>query len=66
MFSFLSKTKLTVRTVALTIGLIVLSIAAIGGATIFQITSQIQNDVLSRQAASVRAAALIMPSSLLC
>jgi methyl-accepting chemotaxis protein len=60
MFSFLSKTKLTVRTVALTIGLIVLSIAAIGGATIFQITSQIQNDVLSRQAASVRAAALIM------
>ena len=60
MFSFLSKTKLTVRTVALTIGLIVLSIAAIGGATILQITSQIQNDVLSRQAASVRAAALIM------
>jgi len=60
MFSMLSKTKLTVRTVAVTIGLIVLSIAAVGGATIMQITGQIQNDVLARQEASVRAAAIVL------
>jgi methyl-accepting chemotaxis protein len=60
MLSILSKTKLTVRTVAVTIGLIVLSIAAVGGATIMQITGQIQNDVLTRQEASVRAAAIVL------
>lgn len=58
--SILANTKLTFRTVAVTVGLIVLSIMAVGSVTIYEITSQMKADVQTRQETNVRNAAIVM------
>ncbi|SMF32831.1 methyl-accepting chemotaxis protein [Tistlia consotensis] len=56
----LSRLRLTTRTTALTILLIALSVAAVGTVTILEITHEIERQVIDRQSASLRAAALVM------
>ncbi len=60
MLSKFSQTRLTFRTVAVTIALIVVSIVAIGGVTIYQVTQQMHADVQYRQEKNVRNAAIVM------
>ena len=56
----LARLRLTARTTLLTIGLIALSIAAVSAVTIFQLNREIERQVIDRQSASLRIAAMIM------
>lgn len=60
MLSKFTQTRLTFRTVAVTIALIVLSIVAVGSVTIYQVTQQMHADVQERQEKNVRNAAIVM------
>ena len=59
-FNPLARLRLTSRTTLLTIGLIAFSIAAVSAVTIFQLNREIERQVIDRQSASLRVAAMIM------
>ncbi|WP_421707163.1 methyl-accepting chemotaxis protein [Algihabitans sp.] len=59
-FNPLARLRLTSRTTLLTIGLIAFSIAAVSAVTIFQLNREIERQVIDRQSASLRIAAMIM------
>jgi methyl-accepting chemotaxis protein len=52
--------RLTTRTTLMTIGLMVFAIAAVSAVTILQLNSEIERQVIERQAASLRIAASVM------
>ena len=59
-FNPLARLRLTSRTTLLTIGLIAFSIGAVSAVTIFQLNREIERQVIDRQSASLRIAAMIM------
>ncbi|WP_119168996.1 methyl-accepting chemotaxis protein [Algihabitans albus] len=59
-FNPFARLRLTARTTLLTIGLIAVSIAAVSAVTVLQLNREIERQVIDRQAASLRIAAMIM------
>jgi methyl-accepting chemotaxis protein len=60
MLSKLANLRLTTRTTLLTIGLIAISIATVSVVTLLQINRDLERQVIDRQAANLRVAAMVM------